>query len=45
MIMKLSFSVLEWFATISEINLDDEMVKVVEKELKGGSIYTSVDQN
>ena len=35
MIIELTLSILKWLASRSENTLDDEMVKVVEKELKG----------
>ena len=38
MIIELTFSILKWLDSRSENNLDDEMVSVVEKELRGGSV-------
>ena len=36
MIIDLTLSILKWLASISENTLDDEMVMVVERELKDG---------
>ena len=38
MIIELTLSILKWLASRSENTLDDEMVKVVEKGLKGGLV-------
>ena len=35
MIIELTLSILKWLASRSENTLDDEMVRVIEKELKG----------
>ena len=38
MIIELTLSILRWLASRSENTLDDEMVRVVERELKEGSV-------